>query len=132
MTFPQATRTALLAAIASILWLWPASSGAAQSVGFKTAAGPIEREAQALPWPTAAPRRTRRVAPRHPESLAAVTGIVTLQVTVGADGRVAELRPVAFTASGAVRDMRRPPAPWPPLPLTRCRAGNTSRQAGRP
>jgi TonB family protein len=74
------------------------------SVQFNTTPGPIEQKASAIPWPAEIPRRTKRAAPLYPPGMGDVTGLMTMQITLGRDGRVAELRPLYFAVLGPVDD----------------------------
>jgi TonB family protein len=74
---------------------------AQEPVVFKTQAGEVERRAEGLPWPQNPPNRVKRVEPAWPNIKEAITGVVTLQITLATDGRVAQARPLQFVALGS-------------------------------
>ena len=89
--------------LATLLVLVGAAGGVAtaqQAISFTTKSGELERKAVVLPWPKNPPTRVKRVAPVYPSGPEGITGVVTLQVTLDGDGRVAESRPVQFLALG--------------------------------
>ena len=82
----------------------PSFAGGPLSVQFNTTPGPLEQKASVIPWPADTPRRTKRAAPLYPPGMDDVVGLMTMQVTLGRDGRVAELRPLYFAVLGPVQD----------------------------
>jgi len=83
--------------------LGPVAVQAQETTSLNTRAGELERKAARLPWPNESPKRTRRVDPVYPDGVQGLTGLITLQATLDAEGRISEFRPLQFIALGSRR-----------------------------